>query len=73
MPSPIIGLHVAEGGVDATLCGDSVRASREQLCNARSLEASLSEAKRSTETGTAGTDNNGVVCVINHSVSLRER
>lgn len=54
MPPPVVLGHVAERGVDATLGGDSVRSGREQLGDARRLEARLGETERGTETGTAG-------------------
>lgn len=68
VPSPVVVVHVAEGCVDATLSGDSVRSSREQLGNASGLETSLGETESGSETGTTSTDNKGIVSVVNDSV-----
>lgn len=55
VPPPVVLGHVAEGGVDAALRGDSVRTSGEELGNTGRLEASLGEAEGGTKTGTTGT------------------
>lgn len=41
VPAPVIAVHVAEGCVNSTLSGYSVRTSREQLGNACSFESLL--------------------------------
>jgi len=38
VPAPVVLCHVAKGGVDATLCSNGVRSSREELGNARGAE-----------------------------------
>ncbi len=70
VPSPVIGLHVAQSGIDTTLRSNSVGTCREQFCNTRSFESSLGQAESSAETGTTSTDNHGVVRVVDYSVSL---
>lgn len=64
VPSPVVLVHVAKGGVDTTLSSDSVGSGREELGDTGSVEASLGETKGSTETGTAGTDDDGIVLVV---------
>ena len=46
MPSPIIWLHVAKGGVDATLGGNCVTSGGEQFCDDGGFEAFLSFEKK---------------------------
>ena len=57
-------MHVAERSVDTTLGSDGVRSGGEELGNAGSVEASLGETESGTETGTAGTDNDGIELVV---------
>lgn len=64
VPSPVILVHVAERSVDTTLRSDGVRSGGEELGNAGSVEAGLGETESGTETGTAGTDNDGIVLVV---------
>ena len=45
-----------------------MRSGWEELGDASSLEASLGKTEGSSETGTASTDNNGVIFMINNSV-----
>jgi len=61
-------MHVAERGVDTALSCNSVRPGREQFRDTGSLETSLSEAEGSAESGTTGTNDDGVVGVIDNSV-----
>lgn len=61
VPPPVVLRHVAKSRIDATLRGDSVGPGGEELCDASNLEALLSEANSSAETGTAGADDNGVI------------
>jgi hypothetical protein len=67
---------VSDCGVVKCQCGlahlsrDSVRASWEELGDAGGLEASLGQTEGSTETSTTGTDNHGIVCVVDHGVRL---
>lgn len=55
---------LSESSVDTTLGGDSVTSGREQLGDTGSLEASLGKTEGSAQTGTTGTDNDGIVLVI---------
>lgn len=64
VPSPIILVHVAEGGVDAALGSHGVASSREQLGNAGSVEASLSKTEGSSKTGATGSNNECIVLVV---------
>jgi hypothetical protein len=68
VPSPIILVHIAESSIDTALSSNSVRSGREKLGDAGSLVASLGEAKSSSQTGTASTDDEGVISVIDHGV-----
>lgn len=49
-----------------------MRSSGVQLGNASGLETLLSKTQSGTKTSTTGTDNNGVVSVINHVVGTSE-
>jgi len=68
VPTPIIGLGITEGGIDTTLGGDSVRSGGEELGNASGLIALLGETESGTEAGTAGTDDDTIVRVINNII-----
>lgn len=70
MPPPIVFRHVPQRGVDTTLRGDRVRTRRKQLGDARGLQARLGETKGSTQTSTAGTDDNGIELVVDDWVAL---
>lgn len=65
-------MHVAERGVDTALGGNRVRPSREELGDARGLEAGLGQTEGSSETGTASTNDDGVVLVVNNRVVTNE-
>lgn len=58
------GNLLSKSSIDTTLSGDSVRTSGEELGDTSGVEASLSETEGSTQTGTTGTDHNGIVLVI---------
>jgi len=64
VPPPIVLGHVAERGIDAALRGDRVRARREQLGDARRLEAKLGESERGAQTRTASAHYDSVVIVV---------
>mmetsp|Transcript_39691 Transcript_39691/g.91336 ORF Transcript_39691/g.91336 Transcript_39691/m.91336 type:complete len:225 (-) Transcript_39691:31-705(-) len=68
VPPPVVRRHVTQRSVDATLRGYSVRARREELSHASSLEARLGSAHRGTETGASGADDNDVVFVVHDRV-----
>ena len=50
------------------LCSDSVGSSREQLGDTGSLETSLGETECGAESSTTGSDDNGIVLVVNERV-----
>jgi hypothetical protein len=58
------GNLLSKSGIDTTLGGDSVRTGREKLGDTSSVEASLGQTKGSTQTGTTGTNDNGIVLVV---------
>lgn len=64
VPSPVVLVHVAEGGIDATLSSDSVASSGKKLRDTGRIETGLGETEGSTETGTTGTNDNGIVLVV---------
>ncbi len=64
VPSPVVLVHVAERGVDATLGGDGVGSGREELGDTGSVESSLGQAKGGTETGATGAYDEGIVFVV---------
>ena len=64
VPPPVVLVHVAESGVDAALGSNSVAPRGEQLGDASRVEAGLSQAEGSTQTGTAGTDDDRIVLVV---------
>jgi hypothetical protein len=63
---------LSESGVNTTLSGDGVRSGREQLGDTGSVEASLSKTEGGSQTGTAGTDNEGIVFVVDDGVLVAE-
>jgi hypothetical protein len=63
---------LSECGVNATLCGDCVRSSREKLGYTGSVETSFSETECSAETGSSSADNNGIVFVVDDGVFARD-
>ena len=68
MPAPVIGMHVAKSGIDTTLSSDCVRSGREKLGDASGLVASLGQTEGGSETGTASTNDDGVVLVVDNCV-----
>lgn len=64
VPLPIVILHVAQSGVDATLSGDGVRSGREQLGDHRSLESLSDQAIGRAKTGAAGSHHHCVVRMV---------
>lgn len=55
---------LSKGSVDTTLSGDGVRSGREKLGNTSSVEASLGQTEGRTQTGTTGTNDDGIVLVV---------
>lgn len=68
MPPPVVFRHVAERGVDPALCGDGVRARREEFGYAGGFEAGFCEAYGGAEAGAAGSYDDGVVVVVDDGV-----
>lgn len=64
MPSPVVLVHVSEGSIDTTLCGDSVASGREQLGDAGGVEPGLGQTEGGTKTRTASSNYNGIVLVV---------
>ena len=64
VPPPVVLVHVAQRGIDATLGGDGMTSGREELGNAGRVEAGLGETKGSSETRAAGADDEGIVMVV---------
>jgi hypothetical protein len=62
--SQLEGNLLSKSSIDTTLGSDSVRTSREELGDTSSVEASLGQTEGSTQTGTTGTNDNGIVLVI---------
>ena len=62
--SPVVGVHIAEGGVDATLSSNRVRSRGEELRDTGRVEAGFGQTEGGTETGATGTNNEGIVLVI---------
>lgn len=58
------GNLLSKGSVDTTLGSDSVTSRGEQLGNTGSVEASLGQTEGGTQTGTTGTDDDGIVLVV---------
>jgi hypothetical protein len=55
---------LSKSSIDTTLGSDGVRTSREELGDTSSVETSLGQTEGSTQTGTTGTNDNGIVLVI---------
>jgi hypothetical protein len=72
VPAPVVGVHVPQGGVDASLCGHGVRAGGEELGDAGGLEALFDEPEGSAESGSSCAHHHGIVGVVDHSVLLEE-
>lgn len=58
------GNLLSKSGVDTTLGSDSVTSCGEQLGDTSSVESSLGQTEGSAQTGTTGTDDDGIVLVI---------
>jgi hypothetical protein len=55
---------LSKSSVDTTLGSDSVTSCGEQLGDTSSVESSLGQTEGSAQTGTTGTDNDGIVLVV---------
>jgi len=65
-------MHVSESSVDATLGGDGVGSRREQLGDTGCVETGLGKTERGAQTGTAGSDNNRVVLMVDDGVLVAD-
>ena len=72
VPSPVIGVHVTQSGIDTTLSGDGVGTSGEELGNDGGLEAIFRKTHSSTKTSTTSTDDDTIVLVVNNRISVGE-
>lgn len=70
VPLPIILLHVTQCGIDATLGGNCVRSCGEKLRYHCGLETLGDQSKCSTQTRSAGTNNNRIVRMIHNGILL---
>ena len=61
MPMPVVLTHVAERRTDPALCGDSMRAGRENLGQHRDFQTCIGQLQCRPQSGTTGTDNDGVI------------
>jgi hypothetical protein len=73
VPPPVVGVHVAQGCVDASLRGHRVRPRGEELGDAGSLEALLDKSEGSPEAGSSCAHHNCVEGVIDDGILLKER
>jgi hypothetical protein len=64
VPSPIVFVHVAEGGIDPSLSSDSMASCREELRYTSGVESRFGQTKGCTQTRSAGADDNGVIFVV---------
>lgn len=64
VPSPVILVHVAQGGVDTTLSSDGMTSSREKLGDTGCVKASLGQAKGCSEASATGSHHKGIVLVV---------
>jgi len=62
------GHLLSKSSVDTTLSSDSVTSGREKLGNTGSVETSFRQTKSRTQTGTTGTNDDGIVLVVLHTV-----
>jgi hypothetical protein len=63
-------VHVSESCIDTTLSSDSVASSGKQFRDTGSVEASFRQTEGGSQTSTSGTDNDGIVLVVNNWVVL---
>ncbi len=66
----MVRAHVAEGRCNATLRGDGVGAGGEDLGDAGGLQTGLGDAHRGAQPGPAGTDNDGIIDMIDDLIGF---
>lgn len=59
---------LSKSSIDTTLSSDSVASGREKLGNTRSVETSFCQTESRTQTGTTGTNDDGIVLVVLRTV-----
>jgi hypothetical protein len=64
MPPPIVLVHIPQSSIDSSLGCYRVTSSGEELGYARGVETSLGKTKGCPQTGTASTNDNGIILVI---------
>lgn len=64
VPSPVILVHVSEGGIDTALGGDGMASRGEELRYTGCVETSLGETERCPQPSTTGTNDEGIVLVV---------
>src|SRR5690606_23574368 len=69
MPLPVVFSHIAKRGGNTALRCNRMRACREDLGNAGRLEARFGHAHGGAQTGTASTDDNNIIGMVNNGIS----
>ena len=64
VPAPVVRMHVAEGGRNAALCCNRMRAGRKHLGDAGGAQARFRAADHGAQAGAAGADDHDVVGVV---------
>jgi hypothetical protein len=72
MPAPIVFRHIAERGVDSSLCGDRMGARGKEFGDTRRFKAGFTQTHGRTEATSTRSDDDGVVGVIDDRVITDE-
>lgn len=72
VPSPVVFVHVTEGSIDASLCGNGVGSGGEKFRNTGGFETLLNQTKGSSEAGTSGSDDDGIKGMIDDCIFFKE-
>src|SRR6202043_2387493 len=70
VPLPTVFAEIAETGCNAALGCNRMTACRKHLCNAGSRQARLDGTLSGAQTGTAGTDNDHIECMVDELVCV---
>jgi len=62
---------IPKSSIDSTLCSNSVTSRREEFGDAGSIKPCLRKTKRSSQTGTACTNNNCIIFMVYHRILAR--
>ncbi len=68
VPPPIVLAHVSKSGVNSSLCRNGVGSRWEELGDTGRLESGFTKSHGSSQSTTTGTDDNGIVFVVYHSI-----